>query len=83
MPKINTGSRPTDCARQRTRVKAGTSLRCLFGTTDLTEKCCDAVRVTDDLFACSVEDSICLSEYGSAVHRYTVERRLPETLING
>jgi len=80
--KINTYSRPTSCARQRTREKAGTNFRCRFGTTDPAKKCRDAVRVTDDQFVSSVEDSCCSSEYGLSVHRDTVERRLPETLIN-
>jgi hypothetical protein len=79
MSKINTSSRPTSCARQRTRVCA---IPCGFGTIDLVKKCRDAVLVTDDLSAYSVEDGFCFSEYGLSVHRDTIERRLPETLTN-
>jgi len=68
MSKINTCSRPTSCVRQRTRVNAGTNLRCRFGTTDRLKKFRDAVRVTDDLCGSSVEDSCCSSEYGLPVH---------------
>jgi len=82
MSKMNTYSWPTSCARQRTCVKAGTNFRCRSGTRDLVKKCRDAVRVTDDLFVSNVEDSRCSSEYGSSVHRDTIERCLPETLIN-
>jgi len=82
MSKINIYSQPTSCARQRTRVNAGTKLWCQFGTTDLLEKFRDAVRVTDNLCGSSVEDSCCSSKYGLSVHRDTIERRLPITLIN-
>ena len=80
--KINTDSWPTSCARQRTRVNAGTKLRCRFGTTDRLEKFRNAVRVTDNLCGSSVEDGCCSSDYGLSVHRDTVESRLPVTLIN-
>lgn len=81
--KINTYSRPTSCARRRTRVNAGTKLQFQFGATDLLEKFRDAVWVTDNLCGSSVEDSCLSSKYGLSVHRDTIERRLPKTLING
>ena len=79
MSKIDTSSRPTGSARQRTRVYA---IPCGSGTIDLVKKCRDAVWVTDDLAAYSVEDGFFFSDYGLAVHRDTIERRLPETLNN-
>lgn len=79
MSKINKSSLPTGCERQRTRVSA---IPCGHGTIDLVKKCRDAVRVTDDLPAYSVEDGFCFSEYALSVHRDTIERRLPETLTN-
>ena len=57
MSRINTCSRPTSWARQRTRVNAGTKLRCRFGTSDRLKKFRDVVRVTENLCGSSVEDS--------------------------